>query len=78
MLMFFKILGGSVHTIKKNTEDLIVAGKETGLEVNDEKTKYMVMSRDENTGQNHNTKIDNKYFERVEEMGNKSDERQFH
>ena len=28
------ILGGSMHTIKKNTETLIVASKEAGLEVN--------------------------------------------
>ena len=39
------VLGRSirVHTIKKNTETLIVASKETGLEVNADKTKYMVM-----------------------------------
>jgi hypothetical protein len=38
-------LGGSVHAIKKNTEALVVASKEIRLEVNAEKTKYMVMSR---------------------------------
>jgi hypothetical protein len=38
------ILGGSVHTIKENTEGLLVASKEIGLEVNADKTKYMVMS----------------------------------
>jgi len=38
------ILGGSVHTIKKNSEVLVVACQETGLEVNADKTKYMVMS----------------------------------
>jgi len=32
------ILGGSVHTVKKNAEALIVARKETGLEVNADKT----------------------------------------
>jgi len=31
------ILGGSIHTIKENTEALIVASKETGLEVNADK-----------------------------------------
>jgi hypothetical protein len=32
------ILGGSIHTIKKNTEALVTAGKESGPEVNAEKT----------------------------------------
>ena len=41
------ILGGSVHTIQKNTEALVVARRETGLEVNADKTKYMVMSQDQ-------------------------------
>jgi hypothetical protein len=38
------ILGGNVHTLKKNAEALVVASKETGLKVNADKTKYMVMS----------------------------------
>jgi len=38
MLMML-ILGGSRHTIKKNAEALVVASKETGLEVNADKTK---------------------------------------
>ena len=38
------ILGGSVHTVKENAEALIVASKEIGLEVNADKTKFMVMS----------------------------------
>jgi hypothetical protein len=38
------ILGGSVHTVKENTEASVVASKETGLEVNADKTKCMVMS----------------------------------
>jgi len=38
------VLGGSVRTIKENSEGLAVASKETGLEVNADKTKYMVMS----------------------------------
>ena len=36
--------------IKENTDDLLVASKETGLEVNSDKTKNMVMSRDQNAG----------------------------
>jgi len=39
------ILGGHIHTIKKNTEASVVASKES-LEVNADKTKCMAMSRD--------------------------------
>jgi len=53
------MLGGSIHTIKENTEALVVASKEIGLEVNSDKTKYVVMSRDQNAGQSHSMKIDN-------------------
>jgi len=41
-------LGGSVHTIKKNTEAVLVASKENGLEVNSDKTKDMVISLEQN------------------------------
>jgi len=44
------ILGGSVHTIKENAEALVVVSKEIGLEMNADKTKYAVMSRDQNAG----------------------------
>ena len=38
------ILGGSINIIKKNAEALVVASKKTGLEVNADNSKYMVMS----------------------------------
>jgi len=60
------ILGGSIQTIKKNTEALVVASKETGLKVNSDKSKYLVMSQEQKAGQNHNMKADNCSFERVE------------
>jgi len=60
------IMGGSVHTIQKNTEALLIGSKEIGLEVNADKTKYMVMSGDQNAGQSHNIKTDNSSFERME------------
>jgi hypothetical protein len=53
------LLGGSVHTLKENAEALVVATKEIGLEVNADKSKYMVvMSRDQNAGRSHSMKID--------------------
>jgi hypothetical protein len=45
-----RILGRSLHTIKKNTEALEVASKEAGLEVNTDKTKCMIMSREQTAG----------------------------
>jgi len=57
------ILGGSVHTVKENAEALVVATKEIRLEVNADKTKYIVMSRDRNAGRGDSVKIDNNYIE---------------
>jgi hypothetical protein len=59
------ILGGSVHTVKKNAEALLVASKEIGLEVNADETKYMLMSRNKTAGWSHSMKVDNSSFERV-------------
>ena len=44
------------------------ASKETGLEVNGDKTRDMVMSREHNAGRSHNMKTDNRSFEMVEEL----------
>ena len=50
-MVVINILGGSLYTIqKKKTEALVVASKETGLEVNTDKSTYMVISRDQNAG----------------------------
>jgi hypothetical protein len=43
----------------RNTQTLIEASKEIGLEVNTEKTKYMLLSHHQNAGQNHDIKIGN-------------------
>ena len=61
-------MGGSVRTVQKNMEALVFASKETGLVVNADKTKYMVMSRDQNAGRNYSMKTDNSFFESVEEF----------
>jgi len=43
-----------------------VAVENIGLEVNADKTMYMVMSRDQNARRIHSIKIDNSSFEKVE------------
>ena len=40
------ILGVSAHKIKDKIKAWLVGSKETGLEVNADETKYMLMSRD--------------------------------
>ena len=59
---------GTVRSIKENTEALIVASKEIGLEVSADKTKYMVMSQNQNAGRSHSMKTDNSSLEKVEEL----------
>jgi len=47
-----------MHIIKKKTEAFLVAVK----------TKYMIMSLDQNTGRSQYIKTDNSSFERVDEF----------
>jgi hypothetical protein len=58
------IVGENTDTINKNTEALLDTSKEVGLEVNPEKTKYM-MSCSQKIGQKHSIKIANRSFEDV-------------
>jgi hypothetical protein len=46
------LLGDNIKAINKNTETLIDANKEVGLEVNVERTKYVFVSHGQNEGQN--------------------------
>jgi hypothetical protein len=59
------LLGDNIDTIKKNTETLIDSSKEVGLEVNAEKTKYMLLSHLQNAGQTHVINMANRCFENV-------------
>jgi hypothetical protein len=54
------LLRNKVNITKKNRK-FTDASKEIGLEVNTEKTKYRLMSRHKNEGQNHEIKIVNRW-----------------
>jgi hypothetical protein len=62
------LLGDNIDTIKKNTETSTDTSKEVGLEINVEKTKYILLSRQQNEGQNRDIKIANKSFEYVSQF----------
>jgi hypothetical protein len=59
------LLGDNIDTIKKNMETLVDASKEVGLEMNVEKIKYMLVSHNQNVGQNRDIKIANRSFGNV-------------
>jgi hypothetical protein len=62
------LLGINTESIKRNTETLTDASKEIGLEVNVEKAKYMLVSRDQNAGQNRDIKRPNRSFKKASQM----------
>jgi len=62
------ILEGSIHTLKENAEALVAATREIRLEISADRTKYMVMSRDQNAERIHSVRLDSSTFERVEEF----------
>jgi hypothetical protein len=62
------LLEDNIHTKNKNTETLIDASNEVGLEVNVENTKYMSVSREENAHQNMDIKIAKRSFENVSQF----------
>ena len=62
------IFGGCIRTIKKNV--LLFGSNENSLDVNTEKTDYVVMSRDQNAGRNHYMKISTKFFKCVWKSSN--------
>ena len=62
------ILAGSIHTLRENEETLAAATREIGLEISADKTKYLVMSRDQNVGRNKGVRNNYITFERMEEF----------
>jgi len=77
---YVNIFGGSLQTLKEHADAVVVANKETELEVKVDKSKYMVMSRDQSVGRSHNIEIDNNSLGRVEEFkfGNKFNKSKFY
>jgi hypothetical protein len=61
------LLGDNIDTINKS-QTLIDASKEVGLEINIEKTKYILLSRQQNVGLNRDMKIANRSFENVSQL----------
>jgi hypothetical protein len=58
------LLGDSVNTIRECSETFLEASRDIGLEINAEKTKYMIISCHLNSGQNQNIRIANESFEK--------------
>ena len=74
-------MGGSVGTLEKNAEALVVAGKEIRLEVNVGETEYMVLSRDQDAGRSHSINVDSCYLEMTREykyLGEKINKSKFY
>jgi hypothetical protein len=64
-----KILCENINTTTRKTEPLLEVSREVGLKVNTG-TKYVVVSRHQNSERNHNLLIANKSFENVAQFKN--------
>jgi hypothetical protein len=62
------LLGDNIETIKKKTETLFDASDEVRLEIDVEKTKYMLLSHRQNAGQNRDIKLANRSFENASQL----------
>jgi len=58
-------LGENINTTKKTQKLCLQASREVGLEVNTQKTKYMVISGHQNAGQSFNLLIANQDFKNI-------------
>jgi hypothetical protein len=56
MMMVLMYLA-EAYILYRKTQRLLFANKEIGLEVNTEETNYMIMCRDQHTGEYHNISV---------------------
>jgi hypothetical protein len=58
-------MGDSINTTIGNTKTLLQESRDVSLEINAEKTKYRIMSRHRDSGQNKNIRRANGSYENV-------------
>jgi hypothetical protein len=62
------LLDDSINSIRENIETLLAAGRDADVEINTGRTKYMIMSRHQNSGQKQNIRTDNETFQNVTKL----------
>jgi hypothetical protein len=62
------LLDDDIENINKNTETLIDASREVGLQVKAKKTNYKLLARHQSAGQNFDKKRANRSFENVAQL----------
>jgi hypothetical protein len=64
----FNLLGNSINTILENTQILFEASKDISLKINAGMTKYMIISRHQNSGEDQNIRVSNESFENMAKL----------